>query len=101
MQVMEKLKNIYGNLYTESNVCISSTHTHSGPSGYFQYFLYNLPGGYFKDTLDAIVDGIVKSVRIAHDSMTPGHLYIKTGELLGASINRSPTAYMLNPDAKM
>ena len=101
LQVIEKLKRQYGNLYTESNVCISSTHTHAGPSGYFQYFLYNLPGGFYKGTLDSIVDGIVKSVQIAHSSMTIGHLYINSGILLNANINRSPTAYMLNPDARM
>ena len=99
--MVEKLKRQYGNHYSESNVCISSTNTHSGPSGYFQYLLYNLPGGFYKDTLDSIVNGIVKSVQIAQDTMTTGYLYINSGTLLNASINRSLTAYMLNPDAKM
>lgn len=53
--------------------------------------------GFVGQTLNAIVDGIVESVKIAHENMRPGHLYINTGMLLDASINRSPSAYLNNP----
>ena len=54
--------------------------------------------GFVGQTLNAIVDGIVESVKIAHENMRPGHLYINTGMLLDASINRSPSAYLNNPE---
>ena len=41
-QVIQKLKALYGNLYTHENVLISGIHTHSGPAGYFQYVLYEV-----------------------------------------------------------
>ena len=44
--------------------------------------------------------GIVGSISRAHDDMKPGNLMVNVGQLLNASINRSPTAYPLNPDAK-
>ena len=59
-QVVEKLKSnsTFGGLYTDDNVCISGTHTHSGPAGYFQYLLYEVMSlGYCQETLDALVDG--------------------------------------------
>ena len=56
--------------------------------------------GFVGQTLDAIVDGIVESVKIAHDNMRPGHLFINTGTLLNASVNRSPSAYLNNPAAE-
>ena len=54
--------------------------------------------GFVKQTFDAYVDGIVQSVKMAHDNMKLGHLFINTGELLDANINRSPSAYLNNPE---
>ena len=53
-------------MYTEENVCISGTHTHSGPGGYWQYVLFQLttPHGFVQESLDVIVDGIVESIKI-------------------------------------
>lgn len=42
LQVVDKLKSIYGDLYTNDNVLISGIHTHSGPAGYFQYVLFEV-----------------------------------------------------------
>ena len=42
--------------------------------------------------------GIVESISRAHDNMKEGKLYVNSGELLDASFNRSPTAYLLNPE---
>ena len=39
-------------------MCISATHTHSGPGGYFQYLLYEVTSeGFVNSTLNALVDG--------------------------------------------
>lgn len=53
--------------------------------------------GFVRQSFDAIVDGIVESVKIAHSNMKQGHIFINTGNLLDASINRSPAAYLNNP----
>ena len=60
VQVIDKLKDKYGSEYTDENVCLSGTHTHSGPAGFHQYVLFEVTSlGYVKQTLDALVDGIV------------------------------------------
>ena len=41
---------------------------------------------------------LLQSITSAHNSMTPGRIYVSSGELLDASINRSPTAYANNPE---
>lgn len=43
--------------------------------------------------------GIVGSISRAHENMVEGKLLINYGDLYNASINRSPTAYPLNPEA--
>jgi neutral ceramidase len=97
-QVMEKLRARYGTLYTEDNVLLSVTHTHSGPGGFSHYALYNLTIlGYDKQNFDAIVDGIYQSIVRAHDNLAPGGIRVASGELFDASINRSPEAYLRNP----
>lgn len=44
--------------------------------------------------------GIVASIERAHDNMVEANLTVNQGDLFNASINRSPTAYPLNPEAK-
>lgn len=97
-QVIERLKAEYGDLYTDENVLLSATHTHSGPGGYSHYALYNFTiGGFIKENFDCIVDGICRSIEQAHNNLEPGYIKINSGELDGVTINRSPQAYMNNP----
>lgn len=78
-------------------MCIA-THTHSGPGGFFQYMLYNIPSaGFVSQTLEILVSGTVESIRRAHNNLKPARVYYARGDLLGASINRSPLSYQLNP----
>ena len=102
MRVLEKLQEKYGNaLYTDSNVAISGTHTHSGPAGYLQYVLYQMTSlGYVEETLNAWVDGIVLSIQRAHDNLNPAIISAVEKELENSNINRSPTSYQLNPEAE-
>jgi neutral ceramidase len=100
-QVVERLKARYGSLYSDENVVLSATHTHSGPGGFSHYALYNLTTlGYDRQNFEAIVDGIVQAIVRAHANLAPGSLRIASGDLLGASINRSPEAYLRNPAAE-
>ena len=97
-QVMEKLRARYGTLYSDGNVLLSATHTHSGPGGFSHYALYNLTIlGFDQQNFDAIVEGIYQSIVRAHDNLAPGALRVASGDLFDASLNRSPEAYLRNP----
>lgn len=98
--LLRRLQDRYGpDLYSEQNVILSGTHTHSGPAGYLQYVVYDITGlGFVQETFDALVTGIEHAVVRAHESLAPGQLFVATGELLDANVNRSPTAYVMNPE---
>lgn len=99
--VIKKLKKNFGNLYTESNVMITATHTHSGPGGYSHYKLYHLTTlGFSEQTFNIIVDGIYESIVRAHQNLHLGTVKLNIGELLNASRNRAPEAYVLNPESE-
>ncbi|XP_075698766.1 neutral ceramidase [Rhinoderma darwinii] len=101
LEVMEKLKNKYGDLYRQDNVILSGTHTHSGPAGYFQYTIFRLTsGGFIREATDAIVNGIVKSIDIAHAGIKRGRVFVNRGVLDSSHINRSPTSYLRNPESE-
>ena len=96
--VLKKLASRYGSVYNEQNVIISATHTHAGPGGYSHYALYDITIlGFQQRTFDAIVNGIFEAINIAHLSRAPGDILLSQGELTNASVNRSATAFRLNP----
>ncbi|EHR59880.1 neutral/alkaline ceramidase [Saccharomonospora cyanea] len=100
-EVLARLADDYGDLYTEQNVLLTATHTHSGPGGYSHHLLYNLTTlGYHEKTFDAIADGIVESVHRAHDDLAPSTLRLTHAHLTGASANRSEEAFARNPEAE-
>lgn len=79
-------------------VARAASHSHSCPGGFFQYMLYNIPSsGFIAQTLEALVGGILRSVERANENVRPARIYFNEGELLDASINRSPTSYLNNP----
>jgi neutral ceramidase len=98
-EVVNRLKKIYGaGLYTNENVLISGTHTHSGPGGYSHYALYNLAIlGFDKQNFEAIVNGIFESIKRAHNNLSPGKIFINKGDIEDCGWNRSPAAYLNNP----
>ncbi|XP_017260731.2 neutral ceramidase-like, partial [Kryptolebias marmoratus] len=99
LEVLRALKEKYGDLYRRDNVVLSGTHTHCGPAGYFQYTLFMISSsGYIKAATEPLVNGIVKSIAIAHSNMKPGRIYRNTGELDDSSLNRSPHSYLNNPE---
>uniref|UniRef100_A0A8C8BRW1 Neutral ceramidase n=1 Tax=Otus sunia TaxID=257818 RepID=A0A8C8BRW1_9STRI len=98
LEVLKKLKSKYGELYQHDNVILSGTHTHSGPAGYFQYTLFWITSkGLIRPSLNAIVNGIVKSIDIAHQNVRRGRLFINRGTVQNSQINRSPFSYLANP----
>ncbi|KAJ6506372.1 Neutral/alkaline nonlysosomal ceramidase [Mycena vitilis] len=91
----------YGDLYTAQNVAISSTHQHSGVGGYLENLLPQITAlGFVKQTYDAIVNGTVLAIERAHDSLQPGSLTLGNTTVVGGNRNRSPTAYLANPEAE-
>ena len=103
--VIKKLKeegpsDAQGNsIYTEKNVMITATHTHSGPGGYSYYHVYNASiGGFNKQNFDCIVDGIYKSIVEAHNNKSPGKILIDDGDLYECGKIRSYDAYVKNQE---
>ncbi|XP_037319502.1 neutral ceramidase [Pungitius pungitius] len=98
LEVLRALQVKYGDLYRQENLVLSGTHTHCGPAGYFQYTLFMVTSkGFMKASIKPLVDGIVKSIDIAHRNMKPGRIYRSRGELDHSSLNRSPHSYLNNP----
>ncbi|KAL1917396.1 uncharacterized protein VTP21DRAFT_5052 [Calcarisporiella thermophila] len=99
--VVDALQRKYGNVYSNKNVAITATHTHSTPGGFEQYILYQATtAGYQKESAAALASGIYNSISRAHESLQPGRIDMAVGELLDASINRSPFAYDQNPESE-
>ncbi|XP_029154974.1 neutral ceramidase [Nylanderia fulva] len=100
-EVLRKLQVQFGDMYTERNVMISGTHTHSSPGGFMLDVLFDLTTfGFVRESFNAIVNGITKSIERAHDAVVPGRILIAHGQVLNANINRSPQAYRNNPKSE-
>lgn len=71
----------YGDLYNEDNLAISGTHTHAGPGGYLQYYLYSITSaGFVPQSFNAIVTAVEMSIVQAHENLKPGSALINKGE---------------------
>lgn len=75
LQVLARLKSIYGDVYTKQNLMLSGTHTHSTPGGYMQNLLFDLSIlGFVRQTFVALTTGIVKvSCILYHSSEYTGY----------------------------
>ncbi|XP_024944699.1 neutral ceramidase isoform X3 [Cephus cinctus] len=99
--VLRKLQTRFEKIYTEKNVMISGTHTHSSPGGFMMDVLFDLTTfGFVQESFNALVNGITKSIERAHDAVLPARIFLTQGQVLDANINRSPLAYMNNPKAE-
>ena len=99
--VVKKLLSRYSGLYTDDNVAISATHTHSGPGAYSHYALYNLSMlGYDEKHFNTVAEGIYQSIVRAHNNLESGDIRINSGDLYDSGWNRSPIAYNNNPAAE-
>lgn len=99
--VVRKLKDLFGGIYTEKNVLICGTHTHSGPGGYSHHLVYNGSMlGFNKQNFNCIVDGIFLSIVRAHENKSQGNILIAKGEVEDCGIIRSWPAYANNEEVK-
>ena len=87
------------NVYKQTNVAVTGTHSHSGPGAWLNYLLPQITSkGFDKQSYQAIVDGALLSIQRAHESLTPGSLSVGVIDVKDTNINRSPYAYLANPE---
>ena len=85
-------------MYSQTNVAIIGTHSHSGPGAWLNYLLPQITSkGFNMQSYQAIVDGTVLSIQRAHESLRPGFLRVASTTVKDANINRSLYAYLVNP----
>ncbi|TWF95651.1 neutral/alkaline ceramidase [Saccharopolyspora dendranthemae] len=97
-EVLRRLGETYGELYAEHNVLLNATHTHAACGGDSHHAAYDLATmGFQEQTFNAVVEGIVEAIGRAHDDLKPGSLSLGRAELTDASVNRSRSAFDLNP----
>lgn len=97
--VLDHLQSKYSGLYTRQNVAFVGTHSHSGPGAWNNYLLPQITNlGFDSQSYTAIVEGVVRSVQRAHDSLKQGTLGLSKKLVTGANVNRSPWAYEANPE---
>ncbi|KAH8697094.1 putative neutral/alkaline nonlysosomal ceramidase [Talaromyces proteolyticus] len=87
--------------YGDHNIALTGTHAHSGPGAWMNYLLPQIPTlGFDKQSYQALVDGALLSIQRAHENLAPGHLTLGTTEIPDGNINRSPYAYLQNPETE-
>lgn len=97
-EVINRLKSQFKSLYSDRNVLISGTHTHSAPGGFSHHKLYeHVIGGFNPHTFECIVSGMVASIQKAHYNLAPGKIYVNTGIIDDCGRQRSHLAYLNNP----
>jgi neutral ceramidase len=94
--------NVTKNVFTFDNLCVSGTHTHSGPAGFMNHLLFQVTSlGFQHATYEAYSQAVYTAVKKAFvNSKTNGEnsvIKMNVGALSNANINRSPTAYLHNP----
>ncbi|OAX81281.1 hypothetical protein ACJ72_04379 [Emergomyces africanus] len=85
--------------YGKMNVAVTGTHSHAGPGAWLNYLLPQITSlGFDKQSYQAIVNGALLSIKRAHESLAPGRLSFGSMEVEDGAINRSPPAYLANPE---
>lgn len=87
----------------EENLMISATHTHSGPAGYLDSFLYVANTfGIVQEQRRAQAEGIAIAIQNAlqmfESDKSPQSLSLFQGMIQNASRNRSPSSYLANSE---
>jgi len=99
LEVIDRLKARYQDLYTLDNVILSATHTHAGVGGHWHTRVeLGLAGAFYPERYERIVAGLVAAIVAAHEDLQPGDILINKGQVEGAGANRSMAAYEQNPE---
>lgn len=99
MEVLRRLRAIFGDLYHEGNVLIGASHTHVAPGGTSGHLMVDLTTlGFRPVTFEAVVVGVVKAIERAHADFQPANVHLTKGIAHDAGVNRSLQAFRRNPD---
>ncbi|XP_072938812.1 neutral ceramidase-like [Epargyreus clarus] len=97
-EVVKNLQELYGDMYSLRNVIMMGTHTHSAPGGHLVDFLLDISIlGFSRETYNAYVAGITRSIVRAHENIVPARLFAGKTRVWNAHMNRSPYSYGYNP----
>jgi neutral ceramidase len=59
--VLKNLAALYNDTYTEKNLVLSGTHSHSTPGGFLMDLMLDIPClGFVQESFDSLVDGITQ-----------------------------------------
>jgi len=101
-EVIKKLNEFPELGFTEENVMLSATHTHSAPGGISHYLMYNLNSpGFSREVSDCYINGIFKAILEADKKLKPAKVRLSMGEIdpeERVAFNRSLKAYNRNPE---
>lgn len=83
--------------YSDQNLVLSATHTHSPAAGCSYYPSYNLNvGGFQWQAYDAMVHGIFTAIKKAHSNLAPGRILVNRSKLENANENRAADRFQQN-----
>lgn len=105
LEVIKRLQSEFGYLYSDENVMLTATHTHVANGGISHQKLYQIASGddslagYSQMAFEAVVSGIVSSIKRAHNNLELGTLSVATKKVKGATRNRSLVPYFNNLDS--
>jgi neutral ceramidase len=89
-------------ILTKDHIIFTAQHTHSAPSGYTHYTIYNTPTeGFSAQVLKKIVYGVIDCLKISHANFSPSKIFLKSGEFpldISISFNRSLNAHNNNQE---
>ncbi|MBS5168091.1 MAG: neutral/alkaline non-lysosomal ceramidase N-terminal domain-containing protein, partial [Corynebacterium sp.] len=99
MEVLRRLRALFGDLYHEGNVLICASHTHVAPGGTSGHLMVDLTTlGFRPVTFEAVVVGVVKAIERAHADYQPSTIHLTKGIAKDAGVNRSLEAFRRNPE---
>lgn len=99
LEVLRRLKEKFGDLYNQSNVLLTATHTHVAPGGTSQHLMVDIThGGFRPKTFEATVAGIVTAIERAHADIQPSDVTVAETTVADAGVNRSKTSWDRNPE---
>ncbi|MBT3586930.1 MAG: hypothetical protein HN509_18610 [Halobacteriovoraceae bacterium] len=98
--ILDFLKGLSNSNWRDANVILTAQHTHSAPSGYTHYALYNMPTpGFCQQVLDTLVDGFKEAFASAKENSVAAKVLYKAAEFppeIPVAYNRSMSAYKRN-----